>query len=92
LTSEERDDCVADRMEAREIFDFIRYIKDSEHPSTLEELNVVDESNIEVDDEQNYMKVMFTPTVGNRTLHVQHMKEFATQRQSALKNFPVLSI
>ena len=52
----------------------------------------MDESNIEVDDEQNYVKVMFTPTVGNRTLHVQHMKEFATQRQSALKNFPVLSI
>ena len=41
----------------------IRSINDPEHPLTLEELNVVDESNIEVDDDSNYVKVMFTPTI-----------------------------
>ena len=41
----------------------IRSINDPEHPLTLEELNVVDESNIEVDDDNNYVKVMFTPTI-----------------------------
>ena len=45
------------------ISDIIRSINDPEHPLTLEELNVVEESNVEVDDDNNYVKVMFTPTI-----------------------------
>ncbi|XP_065064203.1 cytosolic iron-sulfur assembly component 2B-like [Rhopilema esculentum] len=63
ITPDERNDEVTDKIDEREIFDIIRSINDPEHPLTLEELNVVDESNIEVDDDNNYVKVMFTPTI-----------------------------
>eukprot|EP00112_Aurelia_sp_Birch-Aquarium-sp1_P013618 Seg2894.4 transcript_id=Seg2894.4/GoldUCD/mRNA.D3Y31 product="Mitotic spindle-associated MMXD complex subunit MIP18" protein_id=Seg2894.4/GoldUCD/D3Y31 len=63
LTKEEQDDAVTDKIDEREVFDIIRSINDPEHPLTLEELNVVEESNVEVDDDNNYVKVMFTPTI-----------------------------
>ncbi|KAL6985680.1 Protein ae7 [Sarracenia purpurea var. burkii] len=40
-----------------------RDIKDPEHPYSLEELKVITEDAIEVDDEHNYVRVTFTPTV-----------------------------
>jgi len=46
-----------------EIFDHIRDIKDPEHPYSLEQLNVVTEDSIELNDERNYVRVTFTPTV-----------------------------
>jgi len=46
-----------------EIFDHIRDIKDPEHPYSLEQLNVVTEDSVELNDERNYVRVTFTPTV-----------------------------
>ncbi|GFG33220.1 hypothetical protein Cfor_05529 [Coptotermes formosanus] len=47
ITPEEEDDNVVDPFDSREVFDMIRGINDPEHPLTLEELNVVDQSLIE---------------------------------------------
>ncbi|EFN67069.1 UPF0195 protein CG7949 [Camponotus japonicus] len=63
ITAEEQDEDVADEFDAREIFDIIRNINDPEHPLTLEELNVVEQSLIEVDDKGNKVDVKFTPTI-----------------------------
>ena len=41
----------------------IRSINDPEHPLTLEQLNVVEQSLVVVDDENDYVKVQFTPTI-----------------------------
>lgn len=63
ITCEEEDDNVDDLIDAREIYDHIRGIKDPEHPLTLEELNVVQESNLTVDDKSSCVTVYFTPTI-----------------------------
>jgi metal-sulfur cluster biosynthetic enzyme len=60
---EDEDDSVHDDIDAREIFDHIRNINDPEHPLTLEQLNVVDESHIKVNDRRNEVVVEFTPTI-----------------------------
>ncbi|KAK4299224.1 hypothetical protein Pmani_028486 [Petrolisthes manimaculis] len=60
-------DDVPDLFDAREIFDLIRHIRDPEHPLSLEELNVVEESACEVEDMgeggQGKVVVHFTPTI-----------------------------
>nr|POE93726.1 isoform 2 of protein ae7 [Quercus suber] len=38
-------------------------IKDPEHPYSLEELKEITEDAIEVDDQQSYVRITFTPTV-----------------------------
>jgi len=63
LTAAEFDESVVDKFDDREIFDFIRDINDPEHPLTLEELNVVEESLCRVDDDANLVDVQFTPTI-----------------------------
>ncbi|KAI4471185.1 hypothetical protein MML48_1g17997 [Holotrichia oblita] len=63
ITLEEQDDDVEDEFDAREIFDLIRGITDPEHPLTLEELHVLEESLIEVDNKDNIVKVLYTPTI-----------------------------
>ena len=60
---EELDDDVRDEIDAREVFDLLRCINDPEHPLTLEELNVLQEGHIEVDDAENRVEVLFTPTI-----------------------------
>lgn len=57
------DDSVRDPFDAREIFDLIRGIRDPEHPLTLEQLNVVCEDQCEVNDAENRVRVLFTPTI-----------------------------
>lgn len=57
------DEEVEDLFDEREIFDLIRNINDPEHPLTLEELRVVEESNIQVDNKENTVFVNFTPTI-----------------------------
>ncbi|KAL3284430.1 hypothetical protein HHI36_018589 [Cryptolaemus montrouzieri] len=47
----------------KNVFELIRHIMDPEHPLTLEDLKVVQEDLIDVSDEQNYVKVNFTPTI-----------------------------
>lgn len=79
ITPEEEDDNVTDEFDAREIFgkqpnlnlsclqtrlsDLIRGINDPEHPLTLEELHVLEESLITVDNTTNEIKVLYTPTI-----------------------------
>jgi len=61
--SEEDDACV-DSFDSLEVFDIIRRINDPEHPIvTLEQLNVIKLQDIIVDNENNEIKVMFTPTI-----------------------------
>ncbi|XP_076243837.1 MIP18 family protein galla-2 isoform X2 [Calliopsis andreniformis] len=63
ITAADEDEDLADEFDAREIFDLIRNINDPEHPLTLEELNVVEQSLIEIDDKANKVNVKFTPTI-----------------------------
>ncbi|XP_055631967.1 MIP18 family protein galla-2 [Toxorhynchites rutilus septentrionalis] len=62
-TEDEENDDIVDPFDEREIFDLIRNINDPEHPLTLEELHVLEQSLIKVDDEKNSIKVLFTPTI-----------------------------
>lgn len=50
-------------LDAGEVFDQVRDIKDPEHPLSLEELNVVQESAICVDNDNSTVTLFFTPTV-----------------------------
>lgn len=43
--------------------DLIRIINDPEHPLTLEELHVVQQSQISVDNDSNDIRISFTPTI-----------------------------
>jgi len=63
ITTDDEDDRVWDEIDAREIFDLIRGIRDPEHPFTLEQLNVVTEDKCEVDLKENVCRVWFTPTI-----------------------------
>ncbi|XP_066289537.1 cytosolic iron-sulfur assembly component 2B-like [Branchiostoma lanceolatum] len=63
VTPEELDDDVEDKIDAREIFDLVRSITDPEHPLTLEELNVIEQSRITVDEDGNHVSIEFTPTI-----------------------------
>lgn len=45
------------------ISDLIRGINDPEHPLTLEELHVVEQSHVIVDNENNEINITFTPTI-----------------------------
>lgn len=63
LSDLDYDDNIEDPIDAREIFDLIREIKDPEHPLTLEELNVVREDQISVDLESKVITIEFSPTI-----------------------------
>lgn len=63
VTEKELDDGIDDPLDAREIFDLIKDIKDPEHPLTLEELNVVREDQISVDLENKVVAIEFSPTI-----------------------------
>ncbi|XP_071823559.1 MIP18 family protein galla-2-like isoform X2 [Apostichopus japonicus] len=62
-TAEDEDDDIEDLFDTREIFDLVRNINDPEHPLTLEELHVVENAEIEVNNQDNIIKVNFTPTI-----------------------------
>lgn len=68
ITPEEKMEDVADEIDAREIFDLIRNIKDPEHPLTLEQLNVVNEDLIYVNDKESRAVIQFTPTISHCSL------------------------
>jgi len=63
VTVDEENDEITDKFDSREVFDLIRGINDPEHPLSLEELNVVEESKVEVNDDANTVQVFFTPTI-----------------------------
>ncbi|KAI1280688.1 MIP18 family protein F45G2.10 [Halotydeus destructor] len=68
ITFQELNDEIEDEIDAREVFDLVRNIKDPEHPLTLEELNVVDEEHITVNNGHNKVIVEFTPTITHCSL------------------------
>lgn len=55
-------------IDATEVFEHVRDIKDPEHPYSLEQLDVVKLRDIEVDDSRGRVKVTFTPTVAHCSL------------------------
>ncbi|XP_010415446.1 PREDICTED: protein AE7 [Camelina sativa] len=61
--SSNTDEFTPEPIDQLEIFDHIRDIKDPEHPNTLEDLRVVTEDSVEVDDDNSYVRVTFTPTM-----------------------------
>ena len=63
LTESDWEDSIKDPIDSREIFDLIRCINDPEHPLTLEQLDVVKIEDVNVQDEQNRVKIAFTPTI-----------------------------
>ncbi|XP_057331047.1 MIP18 family protein galla-2 [Microplitis mediator] len=63
ITIDDENEDVVDEFDSREIFDLIRNINDPEHPLTLEELHVVEQSLIKVDNKKNTVMVNFTPTI-----------------------------
>lgn len=63
--TQDNDDDVREPIDELEVFEHIRDITDPEHPYTLEQLNVVDDSLITVDDTKGRVKVNFTPTVAH---------------------------
>ncbi|XP_021962530.1 MIP18 family protein galla-2 [Folsomia candida] len=63
VTVTDKNDAVADEIDNREVFDMIRDINDPEHPLTLEELNVVEQDKCFVDNEEETVRIEFTPTI-----------------------------
>ncbi|KAJ7374802.1 Mitotic spindle-associated MMXD complex subunit MIP18 [Desmophyllum pertusum] len=68
LRPEEENEDLVDKIDEREfslttVVNLIRSINDPEHPLTLEQLNVIEQSLVEVDDTKSYVKVQFTPTI-----------------------------
>ncbi|RWS03972.1 mitotic spindle-associated MMXD complex subunit MIP18-like protein [Dinothrombium tinctorium] len=63
FSADEMNDAIYDEVDAREVYDLIRGIKDPEHPLTLEELNVVEEDKVVVDNKRNLITIHFTPTI-----------------------------
>ena len=59
----EADPTERDPLDALEVFDMIRSIKDPEHPHTLEQLRVTQHDLISVDDSRGRVSVHFTPTI-----------------------------
>jgi metal-sulfur cluster biosynthetic enzyme len=57
------DDDERDPIDALEVYELLRDIKDPEHPNTLEQLRVVEPKLIRVDDDRSRIFVQFTPTV-----------------------------
>ncbi|XP_006466788.1 protein AE7-like 1 [Citrus sinensis] len=53
------DDCV----DPLEIYDFVRDIRDPEHPYSLEQLSVLSEESITVDEKLGRILITFTPTI-----------------------------
>lgn len=52
-----------DPIDAEEVYEHIRNIRDPEHPLTLEQLKVVAPELITVDDDAGTCDVLFTPTI-----------------------------
>lgn len=46
-----------------DLIDLIRNINDPEHPLSLEELHVLEQSRVQVDCEKNEVSIQFTPTI-----------------------------
>jgi len=65
VTEDELNDDIEDKIDAREVFDLIRNIRDPEYPLTLEELHVVELEHVKINEQRNEVNVLFTPTVSH---------------------------
>lgn len=52
-----------DGVDPLEIYEYVRDIRDPEHPYTLEQLSVVSEESVTVDDKLDRILITFTPTI-----------------------------
>ncbi|XP_021833973.1 protein AE7-like 1 [Prunus avium] len=52
-----------DAVDPLDIYDFVRDIRDPEHPYSLEQLSVLSEESITVDDKLGRILITFTPTI-----------------------------
>ena len=59
----EKNDSHKDEIDNYEVFDIVRYINDPEHPLTLEQLHIVQPERIQVDQQNQCIKLQFTPTI-----------------------------
>ena len=59
----EADEDMRDPIDALEVYQMLKDIKDPEHPNTLEQLRVMEPGNISVNEEKSTLSVFFTPTV-----------------------------
>lgn len=57
------DELECEHLTAKEVFEFIRHLSDPEHPLTLEQLHVVQLSNIDVNLSEKIVSIQFTPTI-----------------------------
>lgn len=57
------DDDDAHAVDPLDVFDFVRDIRDPEHPYSLEQLSVLSEESITVDEKLGRIQITFTPTV-----------------------------
>ncbi|PVU92137.1 hypothetical protein BB559_003825 [Furculomyces boomerangus] len=63
ITPRDYDDNFTEEIDSSEIYDLIRNITDPEHPLTLEQLNVTQLKHVQVDSENSYILIEFTPTI-----------------------------
>lgn len=68
ITDADLNDDVEDPIDAREIFELVKDIKDPEHPLTLEELNVIREEQIKFDPINQVVTIEFSPTINRCSL------------------------
>lgn len=68
ISLSEYDDEIEDPIDEREIFDYIKDIRDPEHPLTLEELNVVRQDQIIISPDGKIVTIEFTPTTSRCSL------------------------
>lgn len=64
----ELDETVEDPLDALEVFQLIRHIRDPEHPLTLEELRVVVPELVHVNTQKKVVTIQFVPTVPHCSL------------------------
>lgn len=57
------DDSETEDLTPSEIFQLIRNINDPEHPLSLEQLNVIQSSLIDINSDTFVIKILFTPTI-----------------------------
>lgn len=88
----EQDDAVEDEIDALEIFELIRRIRDPEHPTSLEHLRVVDPSLITVNWPKKTVRVQFTPTVPHCSLTTLIGLSIYLQLQRSLPPFTKIDI
>ena len=60
---EYEDEALCEEVTSEEVFEHIRTINDPEHPLTLEQLNVVSLDHVMVSDDDDLIRVQFTPTI-----------------------------